>query len=114
VAVGRVGEPDRAARGWRVQLAPERGALPLRADGDVLVICEEGGVELAWGASHWALRPGDVLSLRAPAPFRLEASCPRTGRFWVLGHVPATARGLLDRDATPARATNAGPLARTA
>jgi transcriptional regulator with XRE-family HTH domain len=114
VAVGRVGEPDRAARGWRVQLAPERGALPLRADGDVLVICEEGGVELAWGASHWALRPGDVLSLRAPAPFRLEASCPRTGRFWVLGRVPATARGLLDRDATPARTSHDGPLAHTA
>jgi len=114
VLAAPLGDPEREARGWRIQLAPERGAATLRADGDVLVVCEEGSVELTRQATQWRLEPGDVLSLRAPAPFRLEATCGQTCRFLLLGHVPATARGLLDREATPSRPSREGPLAHSA
>jgi transcriptional regulator with XRE-family HTH domain len=111
VLAAPIGDPDRDARGWRVQVAPERGPLTLRAEGDVLVVCEEGAVELARGPARWSLEPGDVLSLRAPAPFRLEASCERTCRLLFLGRVPTTARGLLDREAARSRPDAEGAIA---
>jgi len=111
VLAAPIGDPERAARGWRVQLAPERGAVTLRAEGDVLVVCEEGTVELGRRDARWRIEPGDVLSLRAPAPFRIEASCPQTCRFLLLGRVPGTARGLLDREAARSRPDREGSLA---
>lgn len=111
VLAAPIGDPEREARGWRIQLAPERGPVALRADGDVVVVCEEGSVELTRQESRWQLAPGDVLSLRAPAPFRLEASCERTCRFLLVGHVPASPRGLLDREAARSRPNHGGPLA---
>ncbi|HKJ24231.1 MAG TPA: hypothetical protein VKB65_05370, partial [Myxococcota bacterium] len=80
-------------------------------EGDVLVVCQEGSLELVRQTARWRLEPGDVLSLRAPAPFRLEASCAATCRFLLLGRVPGTARGLLDREAARARPNHEGALA---
>lgn len=114
VLAAPLGDADREARGWRIQLAADRGPLALRADGDVLVVCEEGAIELARGAAQWRLEPGDVLSLRAPAPFRLEVTATATSRFLVTGHVPASVRALLDREALPSRPQREGPLAHTA
>jgi len=111
VLAAPVGDPERDARGWRIQLAPERGPVTLRADGDVLVVCQEGSLELVRQAARWRLEPGDVLSLRAPAPFRLEASCAATCRFLLLGRVPGTPRGLLDREAARARPNHGSSLA---
>jgi transcriptional regulator with XRE-family HTH domain len=111
VLAAPIGDPEREARGWRIQLAPERGALTLRAEGDVLVVCQEGSLDLVRQAARWRIEPGDVLSLRAPAPFRIEASCAATCRFLLVGRVPATARGLLDREAARARPSHEGPLA---
>jgi len=114
VLAAAIGDPERDARGWRIQLAPERGAVALRADGDVLVVCEEGALELGRQASQWRLERGDVLALRAPAPFRIEASGSKSCRFLLLGRVPATARGLLDREAARRRPGRAGPWAHIA
>lgn len=111
VLAAALGDPERDARGWRVQLAPERGAVHLRAEGDVLVVCEEGTVSLERQGTRWRLEAGDVLSLRAPAPFRVEASCEQTCRFLLVGSVPTTARGLLDREAARSRPNHDGTLA---
>jgi len=114
VLAAPIGDPAREARGWRIQLAPERGAVALRADGDVLIVCEEGTVELRRQASQWRLERGDVLSLRAPAPFGIEARGSHTCRFLLLGQVPATAHGLLDREAVRSRPQRDGSWAHTA
>jgi len=112
VRVGALGNPDREARGWRVQLAAGPAPTTLRLDGDALVLCEEGALELARQDARWQLVRGDVLSLRAPVPFRIRAACRETCRFLLLGHVPASPRALLDRDA--ARARPHPPLATSA
>jgi len=111
VLAAPIGDPERDARGWRVQLAPERGAVVLRAEGDVQIVCEEGTLDLERRGTQWRLEAGDVLSLRAPAPFRVEASCEKTCRFLLMGRVPASARGLLDREAARSRPNHDGPLA---
>jgi transcriptional regulator with XRE-family HTH domain len=109
VRVAALGNPDRDARGWRVQLATGPEPTTLRVEGDVLVLCEEGALELARQDARWQLARGDVLSLRAPIPFRLEAACRETCRFLLLGQVPASPRALLDRE--PARARPQAPVA---
>jgi len=114
VLAAPLGDAERPPRGWRIQLAPGRGLLRLRADGDVLVVCEEGSLDLARAPSSWRLEAGDVLSLRAPSAFRLEASCDAACRFLVSGRVPSTTRGLLDREATPCRPDRPEPVAQPA
>jgi len=114
VLAAPIGDPEREARGWRIQLAAGRGTVALRADGDVLIVCQEGPLELCRRAAQWRLERGDVLALRAPAPFRIEASGSQSARFLMLGQVPATARGLLDREATRSRPRRDRPLAHTA
>lgn len=102
-----IGDPDRDARGWRLQLAAERGTTPIQAEGDLMVVCEEGALEVSRGSTQWRLEPGDVLSLRAPAPFRLDLRADGTSRLLLFGQVPNTARALLDREAQRTRASAA-------
>jgi transcriptional regulator with XRE-family HTH domain len=112
VLVAALGNPDRDARGWRVQLGAGQGPATLRVEGDVLVLCEEGVLELGRQAARWQLERGDVLSLRAPMPFRIQAESREGCRFLLLGHVPTSPRALLDREA--ARARPRPPLATSA
>ena len=44
VLAAPLGDPERDARGWRVQLAPERGPVSLRVDGEVRDLVANGEV----------------------------------------------------------------------
>jgi len=109
-----VGDPDREPRGWRVRLSAEHGPAVLHAEGDVLVVCEKGELDLALRSEAWRLEAGDVLTLRSPSPFAFEAAFARGGRMLLIGHVPASARNLLDREATPVRSDPKQALAESA
>ena len=55
-----VGKPDRHMDPFRVEFAPDAQPMQSSHEGEELIICLEGEVELTYGGEKTVLRPGDT------------------------------------------------------
>jgi transcriptional regulator with XRE-family HTH domain len=78
VQMTTLGDPRWRPSGVRLQISPGHGATFLRVPAsELLLLCEDGAVELSRGEARWRLETGDLLTLRAHAPSRLGLACVR-------------------------------------
>jgi transcriptional regulator with XRE-family HTH domain len=95
--VGDLFEPQLEA--WRITLQPGRGSGRglLRFDGEAIIFCEVGEVNLTMGDETHILSAGDVLHYKATLPHGWRNLSDEKARFLIVGTLPRALRHALHR-----------------
>lgn len=98
---------DPALEMWRVTVHPGHGSgdVPIRFDGEELVVCEAGRISVSLDGEEHVLEPGDTLHFKARIPHAWRNDGAEPARFTVTGTLPARFRAALQQ---PLRALGGG------
>jgi transcriptional regulator with XRE-family HTH domain len=91
---------------WRVELPTgfDSGPLPIRYEGEALVVCEKGRPSFVVATTEHTLSPGDSLHFKAILGQRWRNDGRSSARFTLTGTLPGELRGLIQERVSTLRA----------